>query len=117
MKIVIAGCRDFCDYDAAKEFILRCLEELDSRDITIISGGCSGADRLGERFAKEFNTGLEIYNAEWEKYGRAAGPIRNRKMAELCDMAICFWDGQSRGTASMIRYAEGLGRIVKIKKI
>ncbi len=117
MKIVVAGGRNFNDYDVAKEFILRCLEELDTRDITVISGGCSGADKLGERFANEYGLPIERFDADWKTYGRAAGPMRNKKMAEACDMAICFWDGQSRGTASMIRCAESLKKPVKIKMI
>lgn len=72
---------------------------------------------LGERYAKENGFKIEKYNAEWKKYGRRAGPIRNEMMAEACDYVICFWDGKSRGTKSMIDIAERKGKPVKIKKI
>ena len=116
MKIVIAGCRDFADYDVAKEFILRCLEETEGK-ITIISGGCSGADALGERFAKEYGLKTEIFPADWKTFGRSAGPIRNKQMANECDMLIAFWDYKSKGTANMIHEAKKQNKIIHIKEI
>lgn len=116
MKIVIAGCRNFTDYDVAKEFILHCIEEF-TEEITIISGGCSGADMLGERFAKEYGLKTELFPADWKTYGRAAGPIRNKQMAIACDVLIAFWDYKSRGTASMINEAKKQNKLIFIKQI
>ncbi len=104
-RIVIAGCRTYTDYAEAKKAICRDLESLKVDDVTILSGGCRGADRLGERFAKEEGWNIEYHLPEWEKYGRAAGPLRNKHMIERCDAVICFWDGKSKGTASLIQYA------------
>ena len=59
----------------------------------------------------------EIYPADWEKYGRAAGPKRNKKIAEISDYIICFWDGKSIGTKSLLSFAEKYGKPVKIKLI
>lgn len=118
MKIVVAGCRDYDNYKEAKEFIDACLVQLKKKNTPIfLSGGCKGADRLGERYAMENGFEIQYYPALWEKYGRAAGPIRNEQMAQACDLVICFWDGKSRGTASMIRLAEQYGKPVHIKKI
>ncbi len=115
-KIVVAGCRYFNDYEMAKSFILECLgNECD--EVSFIVGDCRGADSLGKRFAIESGYNIETYPAEWSKYGRAAGPLRNKKMAEACDLVICFWDGISKGSASMIKYANKLGKSVKIKLI
>ena len=72
---------------------------------------------MGERYAAENGFETEIYPADWEKYGRAAGPKRNKKIAEISDYIICFWDGQSRGTKSLINFAEKAGKPVKIKII
>lgn len=117
-RIVVAGCRDFCDYDTAKEYIDLCLCELEENSTFIfVSGACRGADMLGERYAKEHGFEIERYPANWDLYGRAAGPLRNRKMAEASDLVICFWDGKSRGTRTMIQYAEQLGKTVKVKMI
>lgn len=117
-RVVIAGCRDYNDYDEAKTYIDGCLCDLEKEnEIVIISGGATGADALGERYAKEKGFKLEKYAADWEKYGRGAGPKRNRQMAEIGDFVICFWDGKSKGTSSMIEYAKKYGKCVKIKMI
>ena len=116
MKIVIGGCRDYHDYDAFCEFVDRCLEEL-RQDVTVLSGHCSGVDAMAERYAAERGLGVEIYAAEWDKYGRAAGPVRNKKMVEQSDAVIAFWDRVSKGTRSLIRYAEQQGKPLFIKYI
>ena len=117
-RVVIAGCRNYNNYDEAKVYIDFCLSNVrKENDIIIVSGGASGADKMGERYAKENGFEVEQYPADWEKYGRSAGPIRNRQMAEVCDYVICFWDGKSRGTRSMIELAKKYGKPVKIKRI
>lgn len=117
-RIVIAGCRTYDNYDEAHDFIDACLAHMgETEEIIIISGGASGADALGERYAKENGLAVERYPAEWGTYGRGAGPRRNQKMAELCDFVICFWDGQSKGTKSMIACAKKCGKPVWIKEI
>lgn len=106
-RIIIAGCRTYTYYAEAKKAICRDLELLEVIDtVVLLSGGCRGADQLGECFAKEAGWKIEHHIPEWEKYGRAAGPLRNKHMIEQCDAVICFWDGKSKGTASLIRYAQ-----------
>ena len=118
IKIVIAGCRNFSNYKLAKEFIdLSIADICGNNEIVIISGGAKGADSIGEHYAKENGFEIQRFPADWKRYGRGAGPKRNKEMAEYCDFAICFWDGKSKGTKSMIGYAEKLGKTVKIKYI
>ncbi|MBQ6706027.1 MAG: DUF2493 domain-containing protein [Clostridia bacterium] len=117
-RIVVAGCRDYDNYYEAEEYIDSCISDMKSVcEFLFISGGCRGADALGERYAREHGYEIERYPAEWEKYGRAAGPMRNRKMAEIADFIICFWDGKSRGTKAIIDFATALNRPVRIKRI
>lgn len=104
-RIVVAGSRTFTDYATAKETLLCFLATEPADDILILSGGCRGADQLGERFAEEQGYALEYFSAQWKLYGKAAGPMRNRRMIDACDAVVCFWDGHSRGTRSLIRYA------------
>ena len=118
VKIVIAGCRDYCNYDEAKEYLDDCLADVKSKyDIISLSGGASGADKLGERYALENDLLVERFLPEWDKYGKSAGPRRNIRMAENGDLIICFWDGKSRGTKSMIAYAKKYNKPLLIKKI
>ncbi len=117
-RVVIAGCRTYTDYEEAKVFIDNCISNIRKENtIIIVSGGCSGADKIGERYAEENTFPIERFLPEWDKYGRRAGPRRNKSMAEASDFVICFWDGKSRGTKSMIDYANEYNRPLRIKKI
>lgn len=118
MRVVVAGCRDYENYGEAKEFIGACLAELQAETpVIFLSGGCRGADKLGERYAEESDIPTERYPADWKRYGRAAGPKRNEAMVNAADLVICFWDGASKGTASLLSYAAKCGKPVKIKYI
>ena len=115
-KVVIAGCRDYDNYEEAKLYIDFCLSNIRKQNnIVIVSGCASGADAIGERYAKENGLQVEKHPADWKKYGRAAGPKRNKQMAEVSDYVICFWDKKSEGTKSMIEYAKKCGKPVRIK--
>lgn len=103
-KVIIAGGRNFTNYTFLKDTLLAHLDL--AEDVEIISGGAKGVDAMGEQFAKEHNIPVRIFPANWEKHKRAAGPIRNREMAEYADVLIAFWDGKSPGTKSMIELAK-----------
>ena len=65
-RIVIAGNRNYTDYEEAKASINHCLEQLDTADtIMLLSGACRGTDRMGERFAKEHGWSIQYYPAQW----------------------------------------------------
>ncbi len=117
-RIVIAGCRDYNNYNEAKKYISYYLSDIRKQNnIVILSGCATGADALGERYAKENGFKVEKHPANWEKYGKYAGPKRNKEMAKNCDYVICFWDGKSKGTKSMITLAKEYKKPIKIIKI
>jgi len=113
MKTIIAGGREIHDY----QLVLDAIEEANLNITTVVSGGAKGVDALGEQYAMNMNLTLHIYEADWERHGRAAGPLRNRKMAENADALIAIWDGKSRGTKNMIETATKLGLVVYVKRI
>ena len=103
MKIIIAGSRDFSNYELLRDRLDYLLKNASDEDeITIISGGARGADQLGERYAKEKGYKIIRKLANWNKYGKSAGYKRNEEMAKIADVCVCFWDGESRGTKHMI---------------
>lgn len=105
-KIIIAGGRDFMDYNLLKEKTNKILQEKKvTHKIVIISGCARGADTLGLRYASENAFDVEEYPADWDKYGKKAGYVRNVEMAENADALIAFWDGKSKGTKHMIDIA------------
>lgn len=109
-NLLIAGGRDFSNYDLlARRCAAYIAENCGVQELTILSGCASGADSLGEQFAKEYQLQCRFFPAQWEKFGRAAGPMRNRQMAQVADGAVVFWDGRSRGTRSMIGYLRQMG--------
>src|SRR5690625_1138275 len=108
MRLAVVGSRTFNDYDTLRK-------HLDALSVSVIvSGGAQGADRLSERYATERNIPLSVHYAEWNKYGRSAGPIRNKRIVEDSDGMIAFWDGESRGTLSSIRLAKNKGIPVSV---
>ncbi|MBP3437630.1 MAG: DUF2493 domain-containing protein [Clostridia bacterium] len=113
-KIVVAGCRDFYDYSRVEAELDAHLKWMENQKIIIISGGATGADALGERYAAEHNFPVERYPADWERYGRVAGPKRNMQMAKDADEVIVFWDGKSRGTKNMIECAKKANKLCKV---
>lgn len=108
MKIVIAGSRDFNDYDRMVK-VLSMVNEVDE-DTEIVSGGASGADSLGERYARNNELRMSRFPAKWKKFGKKAGILRNTQMAEYCDGLIAFWDGESHGTKHMIEEIKRMGK-------
>ena len=105
--VTVAGPRDYTN----KEFVDKMLEEILSDilakevlPIHIVEGGAYGVDSLAKLYALQNELPYTEIKADWDKYGRSAGPRRNQKMAEMSDYCIVFFKG-SRGSASMITEA------------
>lgn len=111
-KILICGDRNWVDY----ALILDAVKKLE-RDTLIIEGGARGADVLAGRAAIEVGLGLNVFPADWLKYGKSAGPIRNLQMLkENPDEVWAFHDdlANSRGTAHTVKEAKKKGIPVTI---
>lgn len=78
-------------------------------------------DTLAERFCKLHGYPIKVFNADWATYGKRAGYLRNRQMAEYAaetgGSLIAFWDGKSRGTKMMIELADGEGLAVNVNAV
>ncbi len=117
-RLVVAGCRNYNNYFKLSREIKKFLKSIDKDyAIIIVSGGATGADTLGEKFAAKHNLKVERYPAEWNIYGKSAGPRRNSQMAKISDGVIVFWDGKSHGTKSMIECAKKENKPCKIIQI
>ena len=118
MRIIIAGSRIFDDYDFLRRKCCSIIgdlydELLDNNlnsNIEIISGQAKGTDKLGERFAKEFDFRIKLFPANWESCGKSAGYKRNVEMSDYAKkdngVLIAFWDEKSPGTKHMIDIAK-----------
>jgi hypothetical protein len=105
MKLIIAGSREFNDY----QLLIDTLKEhnLNVNTVTKVVSGCAhGADKLGERWAVSQCIPIARFPADWDSYGKRAGYVRNGEMAEYADACIVFWNGSSKGTKHMIDIAK-----------
>ena len=104
MIVAIAGSRTITANDENYERLIVALKLLNlPTEHTVVTGGCRGVDKLGERYAEENDKQLILFYPDWGLHGRSAGPIRNRRMADACDVALLLWDGRSAGTRSMMQ--------------
>jgi len=115
-RIIIAGSRDFNNYSllTSAMYGLLKMEMISGIEVEIVSGTTKGADQLGEAFAKEHNYPIKQFPADWNTHGKKAGYLRNKQMAEYADILVAFWNGESKGTKSMIELAEKNGLTVEI---
>jgi hypothetical protein len=104
-RVIIAGGRDFND----EVFFLESMKSIDFQIDEVVSGTCSGVDKMGENYANENNIPISRFSPDWKRYKKAAGVIRNKEMAEYATHLIAFWDKKSKGTKSMIDLAEKYG--------
>ena len=111
MRLAIVGSRTFCDYGWMEQCLLRSFSVADIE--LVISGGARGADSLAARFAYRYRLPFKVIQADWETYGRKAGPMRNTEIVRQADALAAFWDGRSAGTRDTIAKARAAGiRIV-----
>jgi hypothetical protein len=82
----------------------------------IVSGGARGVDQLGEQWAKQHHVPVRQFPAQWDRFGKSAGMIRNLEMAQYADGLVAIWDGHSRGTANMIATMKRLGKKVFVQR-
>ena len=106
-KIAVVGSRNFNN----KDFVVKTLKKLIHNknnltdSIVLVSGGASGVDSWAEDFWKLHKLNCIIFKAEWDKYGKSAGFLRNKQIIDEADFVIVFWDGISKGTKHSIDLA------------
>lgn len=113
MKIAIVGSRDFPNKKKVETYV----SMLNTRypgGVTVVSGGAKGVDTWAEKAAKLAGIPTQIIPAEWDKYGKSAGFLRNGLIVEEAERVVAFWDGDSRGTLDTIRKATKAGKPVEI---
>ncbi len=116
MKVLVCGDRNWTDGQAIERELLKlCRQTLVSR---VIHGAARGADTLAGRAAKNLYIPQIPFPAQWDKYGRAAGPIRNQQMLDdgRPDLVLAFHENikASKGTKDMVRRAKKAGIEVRV---
>ncbi|MBO7148873.1 MAG: hypothetical protein J6V93_03350 [Clostridia bacterium] len=105
MKIAVVGSRNISVSDIGA--YIRDSEE-------IVSGGAIGVDSCAAEYAKNNELKLTVFLPQYERYGRAAPIVRNKQIVDYADKVVAFWNGYSKGTLSVIKYAQKTGKPCEI---
>ena len=105
MKVAVVGSRSIFATDISMYI---------SDGDEIVSGGASGVDSCAAEYAKNNGLKLTVFLPQYDRYGRAAPIVRNKKIVDYADKIVAFWDGKSKGTLSVIKYAEKTGKLCEI---
>lgn len=117
---LIVGSRGYTDYASFKS---KCDALLAGKtDIEIVSGGASGTDAMAGRYAHEHGYSLQVFPAEWSRYGKRAGYVRNREMHSYIFThadrgVIAFWGGASKGTGHSFALAKEFDNPLRVIRI
>lgn len=108
LRIVVAGSRDFEDYNMLEEALDNLLDDQED-EVEFVSGHAKGAGQMAEQYAESHDIPIQIMKPDWKRYGRAAGVVRNKEMLVYADQEsaqlLAFWDGKSSGTRNTINTA------------
>lgn len=107
--VAVVGSREFCPLSKVREYVQSLPE-----NAIVVTGGAQGPDLVSELAAKKCGLGVLVFYPNWEKHGKAAGYLRNKRIVEHAREVVAFWDGESRGTKHTIELAEKRGVPVTI---
>lgn len=106
-KVLICGDRNWSDRKKIEDYI-RTLP----KGTVIIEGEAEGADRIAREVGERLGYEVKKVRADWSRHGRAAGPIRNKRMLEeKPDLVVAFHGdiSKSKGTKDMVSQADKAG--------
>ena len=104
MRTIIAGSRSL-----GYPEICKAMAQCGWIPTVVVSGGATGSDKAGERWANERGIPVVVYPANWQRFGRSAGYVRNSVMADNADALVLSWDGVSKGSRNMAETARRKG--------
>src|SRR5262245_11253362 len=109
MRVAVVGSRDYPDLEAVRAYV-----RAQPADTVIISGGARGVDQVAVDTARRLQLAYEVYPADWTRYGKRAGFLRNITIVDNADAVVAFWDGVSRGTKHTIDYANERRKLARV---
>lgn len=112
-RILITGSRHWTDRETVMAALVG---EWSGPDGVLVSGACpTGADRMAEEMWEFLGGVVQRHPADWDRYGKKAGPIRNQEMVDLgADICLAFPLPDSRGTVDCVKRARAAGIPVRL---
>jgi hypothetical protein len=101
--LIVAGPRDYFNREVITDALVDCI--CDIQPSKIITGDARGVDQIVAELCYDSGMKYEQFPAQWDKYGKSAGPRRNWNMALAGTHLLAFYNG-SPGTSNMIYFAE-----------
>lgn len=113
MRLIVAGSRTITN----SSIVYDVLDALPFRPSEIVTGGAPGPDTFADLWAKNLGYPRRVFSADWDKLGKAAGPMRNQEMAEYAHGLLAFWQKRSAGTGDMIERARKKGLWIRVVEV
>ena len=106
MHLAIIGTRDL---PGSPETVATAIAHHNLAPTAVLCGEARGPDTWGRLWAEQQGIPVISYPADWERYRRSTGMIRNREMIGAADAVLALWDGKSKGTGQAIALAKRRG--------
>lgn len=110
MRLAVIGSRSITN----EKFVFQVLDSYKDEISVLITGGATGIDQIAERWALQNGIPTILHIPDWNQYGKSAGIIRNKLIADDCEQCLAFWDGESKGTKSTIDICTKLNKSINI---
>ena len=111
IRILVTGSRNWTDkVTIAKAIREAWLVEGRPYGVTVVHGGARGADYIAGVYARRLGFNVEVHEADWDIFGKAAGPMRNKEMVDAgADVCLAFIKNESKGATGCAAMAEKAG--------
>ena len=113
MRLLVAGSRTVSDVELVRTWMNAVWEEFGAIDL-VVTGGARGVDKIAESLARKAGVSGIVLYADWDRYGRRAGYVRNAEMLkelEDGDVVLVIMENESRGSKMMLELALGRGGV------
>lgn len=109
-RLLITGSRDWTDDVVIRQLLAKVYDQVKDRDPILVHGTARGVDEISSKIWIELGGAVEPHPADWDRYGKQAGFVRNQQMVDTgANLCIAFIHNNSRGASNCAKLAERAG--------
>jgi len=106
-RLLVTGSRDWTDREVIQLLLAKVYDQVKDRDPILVHGTARGVDEMSSKIWLELGGAVEAHPADWDRYGKQAGFVRNQQMVDMgANLCIAFIKNNSRGASACARLAE-----------